>query len=174
MDCFAQITGLIGAAFLMLSFQSKKSLNFFILQALGSGFFLVNYYLLGAYAGVLISILSVSRTIIISKFNGKAKEIGVYATIILMILCSFFIGIKVTTILMLVSYVTFTLAMNTKNSKHIRLTQLLIASPLQLVHNVIVFSAGGVICEAFNIISIIVSIFRFGLNDFDKRSNTND
>ena len=169
MDLFAQIMGFMGAAFLMLSFQSKKSLNFFILQTLGSGFFLLNYYLLGAYAGVLISILSVSRTIIISKFDGKIRKIGVYITIFLMILCSFFIGIKLTTILMLISYVSFTLAMNTKNSKCIRLTQLVIASPLQLIHNALVFSAGGVICEIFNIISIILSFFRFGLNDFDKR-----
>lgn len=65
-------------------------------------------------------------------------------------------------ILMVAAYMAFTGALFTKNSKVIRLTQLLCASPLQLIHNTVVMSMGGVICESFNMLSIIVSLFRFG------------
>jgi hypothetical protein len=39
--------------------------------------------------------------------------------------------------------------------------QLGVTSPCWLVHNIMVFSIGGIICEVGNMISTVVSIFRF-------------
>jgi hypothetical protein len=54
-----------------------------------------------------------------------------------------------------------TLAMWSRNGKTIRVLQLFCVSPLWLIHNIFVFSIGGILCEVFNLGSIIVSLIRF-------------
>lgn len=162
----AQILGLLGAAMLMLSFQADEAKNFFRRQALGSGLFLIHYFMLGAYTGVVVSVMSVTRTIVIARWQGKRKTLSVLALIVFSVVAMFFIYTGYETILMTAAYVILTLAMNLKNSKIIRLTQLAIVSPLQLIYNILVFSIGGIVCESFNILSILVSIKRLGLDNF--------
>ena len=60
-----------------------------------------------------------------------------------------------------------TLACWTNNAKIIRITNLTINSPCCLIYDVIFRSWGGVINESITIISIIVSIMRFGLKALD-------
>jgi hypothetical protein len=170
-DIITQAIGLLGAVFLMLSFQMKSEGRFFAFQTTGSGFFLINYLLLGAWSGVLISIMSVTRSALTPFLKGKIRYILFPLLLIVPIVAGFFIYTGIETILMITAYCIFTLAMFTKNSRLIRITQLIVASPLQLAHNIIVFSLGGILCETFNILSIIVSIFRFGLKDFDNKEN---
>lgn len=167
-NTIAQIFGIMGAVFLMLSFQMKKSNQFFISQALGSGLFLINYVMLGAYTGVLISIMSVTRTILIPICKRKQALIIFPLLLIIPVIITFFIYTGIESVCMIVAYVAFTLSMITKSSKIIRLTQFFCASPLQLTHNLMVNSIGGVICEIFNILSVIVSAIRLGLNEFEK------
>lgn len=168
-DFIAQALGLAGAFFLIFSFQMKEEKRFFLCQTLGSGLFLINYLMLGAWTGVLISIMSSLRSAIAPFISGKKRYVIIPVVVILPIFAGFFIYQGVETVLMILAYVLFTLAMFTKNSKLIRVTQLALASPLQLIHNAIVFSLGGIICESFNIISIIISFFRIGFSDFQKK-----
>lgn len=170
-DAVAQMMGLIGAFFLMFSFQMKTSKKFFACQSIGSGFFLIHYLMLGAYTGVLISIVSVARSSLIAALKGKIKYSVVISLILLTAASGFFIYTGIETVLMIVAYVLFTAALLTENSRLIRLTQFFAASPLQLAHNIIVFSLGGIICEGFNMVSIIVSVFRLGLKEFDDKGD---
>jgi hypothetical protein len=173
-EIIAQTIGLLGAGFLMLSFQMKSSRKFFAYQSIGSGLFLINYLMLGAYTGVLISIVSVTRSVLISALNGKKKYPIVIALMVATVISGFFIYTGIETVLMITAYVVFTASMLTKSSRLIRITQFTVASPLQLAHNIIVFSLGGILCESFNMISIIVSIFRLGLKGFDDKGETKD
>ena len=168
-DIIAQCVGFLGAAFLMLSFQMKKANRFFLFQTTGSGLFLINYLMLGAWSGVLISVMSVARSAAAPYLKGKIRYVVIPFLLILPIIVGFFIYTGIETILMILAYCLFTLAMFTKNSRLIRLTQLIIASPLQLAHNIIVLSLGGILCESFNILSIVVSVFRFGWKDFENK-----
>ena len=76
--------------------------------------------------------------------------------------------IAVFSIIALVAQLIGTFAMWSQNGKTIRVLQLAAVSPLWLIHNVFVFSIGGIICEVFNLGSIIVSIIRFGIDGFEK------
>lgn len=173
-EIIAQAIGLTGAVFLIFSFQIKNELKFFIFQSIGSGLFLINYLMLSAWAGVLISIMSVTRSLLAPFLSGKKRYILIPLVLIIPIIAGFFIYQGVETILMIAAYCVFTVAMFTKNSKLIRITQLFFASPLQLIHNAIIFSIGGILCESFNIISIIVSFFRIGFKNFENKEIPKD
>ena len=56
MELFAQALGIIAMALLIFSFQFKKNVGHFIMQALGCGLFCVHYLLLGlgSYLGNLL------------------------------------------------------------------------------------------------------------------------
>ncbi len=168
-DFIAQTLGLCGAVLLVFSFQIKNEKKFFLCQSLGSGLFLINYLMLGAWTGALISVMSVTRSALAPVLSGKKRYFIIPLVILIPIVAGFFIYQGIETVLMITAYVVFTLAMFTKSSKLIRITQLILASPLQLIHNAIVFSLGGILCESFNIISIVVSFFRLGLRDFEKK-----
>jgi hypothetical protein len=173
-EVIAQLIGYLGAAFLIMSFQIKNEKKFFLCQCLGSGLFLINYLMLTAWTGVLISIMSVTRSALAPYVSGKKRYVLIPLVLLIPIIAGFFIYQGIQTILMIVAYCIFTVAMFTKNSKLIRVTQLTVASPLQLAHNIIVSSQGGIICESFNIVSIIVSFFRIGFKNFQKTGESNN
>ena len=127
--------------------------------------------MLGAYTGVLISIVSVTRSVLISVLKGKIKYPIVIALMVATAVSGYFIYTGTETVLMIVAYLLFTASMLTESSRLIRITQFAIASPLQLAHNIIVFSLGGILCESFNMISIIVSVLRLGLKGFDDKGD---
>ncbi len=54
------------------------------------------------------------------------------------------------------------------NRKAIRTVRLFAVTPAWLAYNITVFSLDGIICEGFNIISIIISFIRYGKNGFEK------
>ena len=73
-----------------------------------------------------------------------------------------------------------TYAMWDRNGKKLRILQFFVVSPCWLTHNIVAFSIGGIITEAVNLGSVIVSVLRFGINGFveeiskeDKNSKNN-
>ena len=57
----------------------------------------------------------------------------------------------------------------TENAQKIRLSQLM-GSPCTLLYDVLVRSWGGALSETITLVSIIVSIFRFGWKNLDKNN----
>lgn len=51
----------------------------------------------------------------------------------------------------------------TNDARKLRLANLFVSSPCWIIYDSIVGSMGGVISESFTMISIVVSIYRFGL-----------
>ena len=58
--------------------------------------------------------------------------------------------------------------------KTIRIAQIAYMSPAWMVNNVIGFNLGGILCEAFNIISSIIAIIRFRKEWFQKKDKKTD
>jgi hypothetical protein len=55
-----------------------------------------------------------------------------------------------------------------RDGRVIRRAQLFVISPLWIVNNIFYASIGGVVCELFNIVSVLVSFLRFSKDGFDK------
>ena len=72
--------------------------------------------------------------------------------------------------LTLIAQVTSTFAMWTRDGKKIRISQLAVVSPLWLLYDLLIPtpSIGGILCEVFNMASVVISFIRFKKTGFDK------
>ncbi|MDD2503070.1 MAG: YgjV family protein, partial [Clostridia bacterium] len=61
-----------------------------------------------------------------------------------------------------------TLFMWSRNGKILRYAQFSFISPCWLIYNVAMGSIAGVLTESVNLISVVVSLLRFGVKELDK------
>lgn len=164
----AQVLGILGTIFAFISFQLKENKKFFILQSLSGCMFALNFLLLGAYTGCLLNFINIFRGAVMVGGKKTNKPYWLFITLGLYTIATIFTYTNIFSIIALAAQLVGTLAMWSRNGKTIRILQLFCVSPLWLVHNIFVFSIGGIICEVFNIGSIIVSLIRFGASGFEK------
>ena len=168
-----QLIGYAGMLCALISYQCKKNRSYFLFQ-MGCGIaFTLQFALLGSWAGMLLNIFSILRGVIFA-LGDRCKKI-VY--LIIMEVCfaassliSFFVFGELwwIAVLLFIAQAGGTLAMWTRNGKTIRIAQLSFISPLWIVNNVYYFSMGGILCEVFNMLSVIVSFIRFRKTGYDK------
>lgn len=157
----AQIFGIIGMIFNIFSFQCKKQVQLITVLGMGSFLFSVNFLMIGAFAGAGFNLLNILRSVCILK---KKSQNHVFFGM----LCALYIIVAVLTfdtwwtVVLLAAQLAATYSMWYRDGGFIRLTQLFCVSPIWFINNLFVsFSLGGILCEAFTIISVIVSLFRF-------------
>ena len=180
-EIIGQACGIVGLLLAVYSFQEKSNTRFFIFQALTSLMFFLNFWLIGAISGALFNIASLIRGLLLAK-NGKRVWKLVFIEAMLtacfvyslmqivqeegFALATGWLGILLSG-LTFVSLLTITVFMWRGNGKHIRYVQFFFNSPAWILYNSFNFTLGGIICEAFNMISIIVSFIRYGKNGFE-------
>jgi len=164
-----QIIGLFAAVMIIGSFQFKKNKYFYVMQLVGNIGFTMHFFLIGAYAGMLLNIFGIIRAVVmLLKGRGQKWAKSNWALAVLIMLCvvcgaATWNSEGWITILPCFAGIVGTVAMAIGDGKTIRLYQLFGVSPLWLIYNITAFSISGIITETFNIVSAIVSIFRFGL-----------
>lgn len=168
-EIIAQGIGILGMACNVLSFQAKKNFWLFMLQCFGTAFFTVNFFMLGSNAAAYLNILAFVRCLFLLGAEKTRKPYWLALLLILNIAVVCFSYAGIPSLIILIAQLAQTATHWTDNGKIIRITQLFCCSPLWLAHNIIIFSIGGILCEAFVIVSTIVSIVRFGLDGFEKR-----
>ncbi len=164
----AQILGIVGTVAAFISFQLKENKRFFILQAISGSLFALNFLLLGAYTGCLLNFINILRGAVMAGGKKMHKLPWLIAILALYTAATVLTYTNIFSLIAFIAQLAGTFAMWSKNGKTIRFLQLFCVSPLWLIHNIFVFSIGGIICEVFNIGSIIVSLFRFGISGFEK------
>lgn len=168
-----QLIGYVGTACALISYQCKKNKSYFLLQMGCAIAFTVQFLLLNAWVGMLLNVFSILRGVIFALGDRCKHPVH----LVLMQTC-FFASCLAAPLcfgekwwmagLMLIAQAAGTFAMWSRNGKIIRLAQISVISPLWIVHNIYYFSIGGIICESFNICSVIVSFIRFKKTGFDK------
>ena len=170
METIAQIIGFAGSATAISSFQCKSNRSFFLLQTLAGVIFTIHFILLGAYTGLWLNVMGIIRGFVM--YNGlKPWARSRYALAgleVLMLLGGLLTWEGYISLLPTVAMVVGTYFMWTQNAKNIRLAQLCIVSPCWLTYNIAVMTYSGILTESFNIISVVVSICRFGLKGLEK------
>lgn len=168
-----QLIGYVGMACALISYQCKKNRNYFLFQTGCAIAFAVQFALLQSWAGMLLNIFSILRGVIFA-LGDKCRK---WCYFIIMEVCfatscllSYFVFDEVwwIAILLFIAQAGGTVAMWTRNGKIIRWAQLCGISPLWIVNNVYYFSVGGILCEVFNMLSVIVSFIRFRKTGYDK------
>ena len=174
---FAQAVGIVAMFFCIFSFQQKTPKGILILQTIGTLLFSLNYLLLGEYIGAILNLLGCIRALLFLKKEKWHTDNNWW----LAIFTAAYVGAYVLTFTVFGKEVTAAnLALQCmpvlgmiaghfafRSSKASQIRRLsLIASSCWLVFNVIVLAIGGLLCETFNIISILVGMWRL-----DRKKN---
>ena len=170
----AQVLGIFGMLAAMISYQCKTNKNYFIFQGLSGAFFSAQFILIGAWAGLIFNAYNIVRAL--AYQSKKARSVACVVGLEFLVLTAAMISIFVfkeawwLVSFTLIAQVTGTFAMWTRDGKKIRISQMAIVSPFWLLYDLLipVPSIGGILCEVFNMASVIISFIRFKKTGFDK------
>ena len=170
----AQALGIFGMLAAMISYQCKTNKNYFIFQGLSGAFFSAQFILIGAWAGLIFNAYNIVRAL--AYQSKKARSVACVVGLEFLVLTAAMISIFVfkeawwLVSFTLIAQVTGTFAMWTRDGKKIRISQMAIVSPFWLLYDLLipVPSIGGILCEVFNMASVIISFIRFKKTGFDK------
>lgn len=168
-----QLIGYVGTACALISYQCKRNRSYFLMQMGCAVAFTLQFALLSSWAGMLINLFSILRGVIFA-LGDRCKRTGY---LILIEVC--FAAACIASVILFgevwwIALILFiaqgggTLAMWSRDGRVIRRAQLFVISPLWIVNNIFYSSIGGVVCELFNIASVLVSFLRFSKDGFDK------
>ena len=173
-NIIAQILGIFGMLGAIISYQCKKNKNYFIWQGLSGAFFSAQFILIGAWAGLIFNAFNIVRAI--AYQSKKAKSVFCVISLELLVLMAALLSIFVfkeawwLVSFTLIAQATGTFAMWTRDGKKIRVSQMAVVSPSWLLYDLLipVPSIGGILCEVFNMTSVVISFIRFKKTGFDK------
>ena len=180
MDIIAQILSILSCAGIIFSFQLKNNRHLFLTQTIAAAGFGISYLLLGAFAGFLNNVIAFTNTFVLLSSRLRKKYI-MYLICVAYLVVPFIslylfedtwtiknIIAMVISFIVPIMQIAYTIATWKNDGKTIRAVRLFAVTPAWLSYNIVMFSIGGIICESFNIISIIVSFIRHRKNGFEK------
>lgn len=161
-EIIAQVIGIVAAAISIGSFQFKNNKILFSLRAIASILFALNFFLIGAITAAILNAINI-LCMVLMLYGENHRYIIIPISLCLMYTAAVVFTYEgILSILLLIAQLAFAISMWTADGLKIRIAQLFIASPIWLINNFVVFSIGGIITEVFAIVSVIVSIVRFG------------
>ena len=164
MDIVIQLIGGFGILASIISFQCKKHNTILLFRTLNEFIFAVQYFLLGAYTGMIVNLVGCARNIIFAKQISKNKKTTV--SVIIFSITFVVFGLAVwqgpKSLLIIVAKVLSTLAYGNKNTTIVR-SIIFVTSTSWLIYNYCVFSIAGMLCEAFTLLSLIIGIIRLDI-----------
>lgn len=182
METFAQILSILSCAGIIFSFQLKNNRHLFLVQTFAALGFGISYLLLGALDGFLINAVAFTNTTVLlyKKLRKKPILIAICAAfpIISIVTALTYNGVWDTTkilevafsFLIAIAQIFYTITTWGDNGRKIRTVRVFLVTPAWLGYNIVVSSIGGIICEAFNVISIIISFIRYGKDGFSANA----
>ena len=160
-----QAIGFLALILFLISYQFKSNRVLFMFQLTGSLLFSLQFFLLGAASGCFNLGLNAIRSALLLKYNDWAWVRRKWLPLLfclLYLLIAVFTWTGPLTLLTLIPSLVGTFCFWTNNARTIRLGCMFCASPCWLIYDICVGSWGGAVNEAITIISVVVSIYRFG------------
>lgn len=160
---FSQCIGFLAAAILLLSFQQKTHKRIVIMQACSGLLFAIQYFMLGAYEGMIGNLVGMTRSIAFS-FRGRSKFVDSIACPIIFSLLAGAGGLLTYTspasLLPMAAMMISSFVMWNPHTQQLRALTMP-TSLMWLIYNVICSSYSGIATEIFNLISIVIGLIRF-------------
>ena len=168
-----QMIGFVGAAIFALSYQIKSSRKLFLFQVIGCITFTIQFLLMGAYTGAISLMINTVRNLLLFKaddWKWARSKVVLAVIILLMTIMTVLTWTGWLSILPFACTVVTSIGYWTTNAQKIRLSQLF-GSPCQLLYDVFVHSCGGVLNETITLLSIVISIWRFGWKNLGQENS---
>lgn len=163
MELFAQIMGIVAATIAILSFQVKNNVGFYAMQGVSGFFFAVNFFILGSYTSAVFNLFNVVRGLGFTFEKNEKPYITLWGMNIIYIVITALTYSGPLSIMLCAAQIIADFGMWTRSASKMRIVQFLLVSPMWLANNIIVGSVGAIICEAFNMCSIIVFFIRVNI-----------
>ena len=179
-----QFIGLVAAALLILSYQTKTNRGLLIMQILGNLTFAIQYLLLGGLTGTLSMLVIICRNLTSLKYHDWAWVRTKWWIVLWLCVAGTVMVITwngPVSILPFLGACAGIFGYSTNDAQKIRLCTLVLGSPAWITYNLLVGSWGGVLNETITIISVLVSIYRYGWKNmggpdssFNKKADKKD
>lgn len=162
---FEQLFGIIGFLLCILRMQMKSKEGFMAMNALINAIFGIQYMILAAPIGIIISFSAAARSsLLLTKIGQKFKNtIVTLATgsIVVMGVYTLEVAAEILFLLppFLYAYAEY------QHSQFVLRTMVLIAAVIMLVYSVVVFNIGGIMSGIANIGSNLAGFARFHIKD---------
>ena len=161
MEYVIQGIGILGAIFAFIAFQCRRHFMIMSIKTCSALCFVVQFALMKAYTGFAMNVFGV--VILITNAVLVAKKIRTLPFVIVFSAICVGLGaiswVGPVSLLAIVGELIVTIACGIKNPEYLRYVYIS-GSVCWLIYDCIYFSLGGVITEAFTLISIIIAIFR--------------
>lgn len=164
--------GFLGVALFIISYQIRSNRALFLCQLMGCIVFCIQFFLMGAYTGAISLIINIARNLLLLKSNDwkwAKSQVTLAVIIVLLLVMTIYTWAGWISVLPLASVAVTSIGYWTQNAQKIRLSQLF-GSPCTLLYDILVHSWGGAVNEAIAILSIIISIIRFGWRNLGKET----
>lgn len=169
-DLFVQGIGFVGVALYFVSFQVKSNRGLFFVQFLGCLMFTIQFAFLNALSGCFSLIIIMIRNLLLvaqSRYDWAKWRGWCWVLCIILVIIGYTTWNGPASLLPVIGVLASTIGYFTNNARNIRMSNLLVNSPCSLLYDIIVHSWGGVISESLGILSIVISIYRFGWKALD-------
>ena len=166
MELIGQIVGIVAMILNIVAVQFKKPRQLFICRMVACFLWGLNFLLLGSPTGAIMNIIDVIRSAFLLRKQTSTRTflwitLALYTAAGLFTMDYSLSFLMVIDILIIISQLVDTAGMWTNNIKVIRRCQLFAISPVWLLHNIVVFSIGGIITETLTIISTVIAMYRY-------------
>lgn len=156
-----QAIGLIGFAFVILSFWFKEKKQIIFMQIIANIFLSIHYYLLGAMSGGIICLITVIRNIFL--YDKKDKKTIIFYGIIFSIIF-IFVGMLMyngfVSLIPTIATIFYTYLLLKDDPNDIRIGNVLV-SIMWMIYNIFVSSYIGIINEAILAITNVAAFHKY-------------
>ncbi len=166
---FAQLLGVLGFIFSVISFQQNTQKRIVFMQFLANVSFTIHFYMIGAYTGSILNGIAIIRSFVYCFKDKKWASSNIWIVIfsVAFVVAGIYTWEGPLSILPMVAMVLSSISFGIKNPKLVRRIYFP-CSPMWLIYNIAGSSIGGVMTESFAMISIIIGMLRF---DRKRKSN---
>lgn len=161
MNIAAQIVGIFGIAFSLLSFQLKQRKHIMLFQMTASLMFSAQLFMVGAITGGCLDMISFIRTLIFSNNTKKwaSSPLWLFGFIGVMIATGIMTWENPWSLLPILGSILSTVALWMKKERNIRLISLLVG-PCWMVYNIVTGAYTGALSEVIAMTSIVIGLLR--------------
>ena len=159
----AQVFGLLGVIFYLLSFQFKKRSGILLVNTISRVFYVLQYLFLGAFDGMAMDLLGLISALLASltKPLSRMQKAVIFLTINLAILATGFVLYRnLFSLLAIAAILLETTALWLQNERYLRILSLL-SAPLWLIYNLSALAFGSALGNALAILSLSIAMVRF-------------
>ena len=180
-EIVAQVFGIFGMILNVFSYQQKTQRGVIGFQLLGSVFFSINFFMLGAMVGSILNVLGILRAIVYMEkkrfrsdrlwwvFAFTALYLTTYVLTFTVLGKEPTFGNLLIESLPVIGMILTTISFRFTEAKTIRRFGIF-NSPMWLTYNIANFSVGAICCEVMNLISIVVGMLRFDIKKKSKKA----